>query len=232
MAAGKSRKVLALPQPFAVKKSRIQGKGGFATRDIRKGERVVEYVGERISWKEADRRYDDDGMGRHHTFLFAVTTRTVIDGAVDGNDSRFINHACDPNCEAIDVNGRIFVEAMRAIAAGEELFYDYAYARDATTTAEDEEVYRCRCGSPKCRGSILEPVKKSRTLPTTHHAAARHPHEHVGAEPTAGSTKRAKGTKKSGKQAGKPAGKPTGKQAGKPAGKPAGKSVGRRSSSR
>jgi len=92
----------ATEQPFVIKQSKSQGRGGYATRDIRKGERLIEYVGERISWKEADRRYDDDGMGRHHTFLFAVTTRTVLDGAVKGNDSRYINHACDPNCEAIE----------------------------------------------------------------------------------------------------------------------------------
>ncbi len=174
-----AKKQPALPQPFVVKRSRIQGRGGFATRDIRKGERIVEYVGERISWKQADHRYDDDGMGRHHTFLFAVTSRTVIDGAVDGNDSRYINHACDPNCEAVDEKGRIFIEAMRPIAAGDELFYDYAYARDKTTTEEDEALYQCRCGSPKCRGTILEKVKKKARLPKTHHVAARHPHEHA-----------------------------------------------------
>jgi hypothetical protein len=181
MAATRKPKVVATPQPFEVRRSSIQGRGGFATRDIRKGERIVEYVGERISWKQADERYDDEGMRRHHTFLFAVTSRTVIDGAVDGNDSRFINHACDPNCEAVDDNGRIYVEAIRPIAAGEELFYDYAYARDETTSEEDEAHYVCKCGSPKCRGSILEPPKKAARLPKTHHVAARHPHEHLGA---------------------------------------------------
>lgn len=173
-------KTVADPQPFIVRRSAIQGRGGFALRDIRKGERIIEYKGERISWKEADRRYEDDRMGRHHTFLFAVTSRTVIDGARQGNDARFINHACDPNCEAVDDRGRIFIEAMRNIAAGEELNYDYAYARDESTSAEDEQLYVCRCGSPKCRGSILEPPKKRGTLAKTHHVAARHPHEHLG----------------------------------------------------
>lgn len=175
------KKPVADPQPFVVRRSAIQGRGGFASRDIRKGERIVEYAGERISWKEADRRYEDDRMGRHHTFLFAVTSRTVIDGAVQGNDARYINHACDPNCEAVDDGGRIYIEAMRDIAAGEELFYDYAYARDESTTEEDEKLYVCRCGSPTCRGSILEPPKKRGALPKTHHVAARHPHEHVSA---------------------------------------------------
>lgn len=173
-----ARKVVADPQPFVVRRSRIQGRGCFAVREIRKGERVAEYEGERITWKEADRRYDDEGMRRHHTFLFAVTSRTVIDGAVHGSDARFINHSCDPNCEAVDDRGRIFIEAVRNIAAGEELFYDYAYARDESTTEEDEQLYRCLCGSPNCRGTILEPPPRRRKLPKTHHAAARHPHEH------------------------------------------------------
>ena len=94
------KKPLADPQPFVVRRSGIQGKGGFATRLIKKGERIAEYVGERISWKEADRRYDDEGMRRHHTFLFSVNSRTVIDAATQGGDSRFINHSCDPNCPA------------------------------------------------------------------------------------------------------------------------------------
>jgi uncharacterized protein len=173
-------KTVAEPQPFVVRRSAIQGRGCFASRDIRKGERIAEYEGERISWKEADTRYDDESKRRHHTFLFAVTTRTVIDGAVQGNDARFINHSCDPNCEAIDDGGRIFIEAMQDIAAGDELFYDYAYSRDESTTPEDEQLYVCRCGTVKCRGTILEAPKKKASLPKTHHAAARHPHEHLG----------------------------------------------------
>jgi len=220
MARQTKRKMLADPQPFAIRRSRIQGRGGFATRDIRKGERIAEYEGERISWKEADRRYDDADGKRHHTFLFAVTSRTVIDGAVNGSDARFINHSCDPNCEAIDDRGRIFIEAMRPIAAGDELFYDYAYARDESTTEEDEQLYVCLCGTAKCRGTILEaPPKRKSALPKTHHAAARHPHEHAGsaqgAEPR-GSKGRKGSTKKSGRRATRP---DTGKRgAGKPAG--------------
>lgn len=171
-----SRKRPVEPQPFEIRVSAIQGRGAFATRPIRKGERIAEYLGERISWKEADRRYDDPAMERHHTFLFSVTSRTVIDGAVGGSDARFINHSCDPNCEAVDDGGRIFIEALRGIAAGEELAYDYAYERDDTHTPEDEALYACHCGSPNCRGTILAPAEKA--LSHTHHAAARQPHRH------------------------------------------------------
>lgn len=174
-------KRVAQPQPFEIRGSSIQGRGAFATRPIKKGERIAEYGGERISWKEADKRYDDPGMSRHHTFLFSVTSRTVIDGAVNGTDARFINHACEPNCEAVDDRGRIFIEAVKAIPTGAELTYDYSYERDATHTEEDESLYVCHCGSPRCRGTILAPPPKS--LPNVHHSAARHPHRHLDAVP-------------------------------------------------
>lgn len=146
------------PNPYIeLRTSAIQGTGAFAARPIRKGTRIIEYLGERISWRTADRRYDDEKMGRHHTFLFTVDDRTVIDGAVKGNDARFLNHSCDGNCEAITDRKRIFIEARRNIKAGEELLYDYQYERTEEHTEEDERFYKCRCGSPKCRGSILAP---------------------------------------------------------------------------
>lgn len=149
-------------QPFEIRRSTIQGRGAFAVRDIRKGERLIEYVGERISWAESDRRYDDTNAKRHHTFLFGVNKRIVIDAAVDGNDARFINHSCEPNCEALGEGTRIFIYAKRALKKGEELFYDYAYAREKDTTEEDEKLYVCRCGTAKCRGTILEAKKPPR----------------------------------------------------------------------
>jgi SET domain-containing protein len=146
------------PNPyFELRTSKIQGTGAFATRAIRKGTRIIEYLGERISWRTADKRYDDDTMGRHHTFLFTVDDKVVIDGAVKGNNARFLNHSCDGNCEAITDRKRIFIEARRNIKPGEELLYDYQYERTDEHTEEDERFYACRCGSPKCRGSILAP---------------------------------------------------------------------------
>ena len=151
-------------QPYVIKQSKIQGKGGFATRLIRKGARVAEYLGERISHDEGDRRYDDDTMHRHHTFLFVVNKKIVIDAAVDGNDARFINHSCDPNCEAVIEDRRVFIDALRTIRPGDELSYDYSYDRDdaSLSGAEADKQYPCHCGAAKCRGTILSPEKKKR----------------------------------------------------------------------
>jgi SET domain-containing protein len=146
------------PNPYLeVRESAIQGKGAFALRNIRKGTRLIEYLGQRISWRTADKRYDDEKMSRHHTFLFTIDDRTCIDAAVNGNDARFLNHSCDGNCEAITDRRRIFIEARKNIKAGEELLYDYQYERSEDHTEEDEKFYACRCGSPNCRGTILAP---------------------------------------------------------------------------
>lgn len=144
------------PNPYLeLRTSDIQGTGAFASRPIKKGTRVVEYLGQRISWRTADKRYDDTGMSRHHTFLFTIDDKVVIDGAVNGNAARYINHSCDGNCEAVADRKRIFIEARRNIRAGEELLYDYQYERTDDHTDEDEALYACRCGAPACRGSIL-----------------------------------------------------------------------------
>ena len=149
-------------QPFEIRQSTIQGRGAFATRRIPKGMRLAEYTGERITQAEGDRRYDDESMRRHHTFLFAISQRTVIDAAVGGNDARFINHSCEPNCNAVVEGGRVFVEAIATIPAGAELFYDYMYEAPADFTVDDLALYPCHCGTPSCRGTILTPPKKKR----------------------------------------------------------------------
>lgn len=147
---------------FEIRSSSIQGRGAFATRRIRKGTRLIEYVGERISHAEADRRYDDDTMKRHHTFLFTLNNRTVIDAGVNGNEARFINHSCDPNCEAVIDSGHIYIETTRTIQPGQELVYDYQYERAPDADESDEARYPCRCGAPNCRGTILAPPKRKR----------------------------------------------------------------------
>lgn len=146
--------------PFELRPSPIQGLGAFATRPIRKGTRIIEYLGERITDEEADKRYDDLGMDRHHTFLFSLGDGTSIDASESGNEARFINHACEPNCEAVLEDGRIFIDAIRDIQAGEELLYDYAYERQDGGGEDEEQLakhYFCACGTPACRGTILAP---------------------------------------------------------------------------
>jgi hypothetical protein len=157
--------------PFEVRGSSIQGLGGFATRRIAKGDRIIEYVGERIKDEQADERYDDEKMDRHHTFLFSLGDGTSIDAAVNGNEARFINHSCAPNCEAINDEARIFIEALRDIEPGEELLYDYAYERggDPDDDEDREEIakfYVCKCGAPTCRGTILAPEKPKKKRAT------------------------------------------------------------------
>jgi hypothetical protein len=147
--------------PFTIRTSKIQGKGAFATRVIRKGERIIEYLGECIDDEESDIRYPDGDMGRHHTFLFAIGDGTrVLDAGPLEWPAKYINHSCDPNCEATEEeDGRVFIAALRKIEVGTELLYDYAYERTPDHTPEDEKLYHCRCGSAKCRGSILAPPK-------------------------------------------------------------------------
>ena len=147
---------MTTPLPFEVRDSGIAGRGAFAIRPIVVGERVIEYVGERITHREADRRYDDESMDEHHTFLFTVSSRIVIDATVEGNEARFINHSCEPNCESEIDGGRVFISAMRDIALGAELCYDYAYERSGNEAQGDEALYHCRCGTRTCRGSIME----------------------------------------------------------------------------
>jgi hypothetical protein len=149
---------------FEIRKSPVAGLGAFATRPIRKGTRLIEYLGERISQAEADARYDDDAMTQHHTFLFTVDAKTVIDASFNGNEARFFNHSCEPNCEALLEGKRIFVEAIRDIESGEELFYDYGLERDEPFQASWKELYCCKCGAATCRGTMIrggeEPKKK------------------------------------------------------------------------
>ena len=149
---------------FEIRRSPVAGMGAFATRPIRKGTRLIEYVGERIRQSVADARYDDDAMEHHHTFLFSVDAKTVIDASSGGNEARFINHSCEPNCEALLEGKRVFIEAIQNIEPGAELFYDYGLERDEPYQESWKELYGCKCGAATCRGTMIrgreEPVKK------------------------------------------------------------------------
>lgn len=143
------------PPLYRVRRSRIHGRGVFAARKIRKGTRIIEYVGERVSHDEADRRYEDRPADDNHTFLFIVDARTVIDAGVGGNEARWINHSCAPNCETFIEKRRVFIEAVRTIQPGEELSYDYQIQREKDDPPDVDEVFACRCGAPDCRGTML-----------------------------------------------------------------------------
>jgi SET domain-containing protein len=156
----------AEPNPFyEVRRSGVHGYGGFAKKDLKKGTRITEYLGDRISHQEADKRYEDHDENDNHTFLFIVDKRTVIDAGVGGNNARFINHQCDPNCESTIEKGRVWIEAIRSIKAGEELGYDYQIGREKDDPENVDEIYACRCGSPQCRGTMLWPAKRSDLTP-------------------------------------------------------------------
>ncbi|MDP9009437.1 MAG: SET domain-containing protein-lysine N-methyltransferase [Pseudomonadota bacterium] len=147
---------------FEVRHSRIHGYGVFALRRIRKGTTVIEYLGDRVSHTQANERYEHKDPKDGHTFLFTVDAKTVIDAGVDGNEARFVNHGCDPNCQTVNTNKRIFIEALRTIEPGEELAYDYQIGRDDDDPADVDVIFACRCGAMSCRGSMLEAPKKKR----------------------------------------------------------------------
>ncbi len=145
----------ATPDNIRVRRSRIHGNGVFATRAIAKGSRIIEYLGERVSHEEADERYEHKPITDSHTFLFTVDDDTVVDAGVGGNAARWINHSCAPNCEAVIERGHIWIRALRRIEPGEELAYDYRIGRDADDPPDIDEIFRCHCGAPGCRGTML-----------------------------------------------------------------------------
>lgn len=127
--------------PLVVRPSPIHSVGVYTTTAIRRGARVVEYKGERITFEEADRRYD--GVSR--TYLYGLQDgKTIIDGHGLG---AYLNHSCDPNCEVDEIRGRVWLFALRDIAPGEELVWDY-------NLYDDEAPAPCSCGSSKCRGTM------------------------------------------------------------------------------
>src|SRR5207247_2773826 len=129
------------------RRSPVHCRGLFATAPIRKRARIIAYTGRRILWSDVPEDLDD-----LRTYYFGLDDETkVIDPSVGGNEAQWINHSCDPNCKAIEDNrGRVFIEALRDICAGEELLYDYRLVIDVPRTREIEEESKCTCRSPKC----------------------------------------------------------------------------------
>jgi SET domain-containing protein len=134
-----------------VRESGVHGHGVYAMQVIPKGTRIIEYTGQRVSWEAAPNDENDP-----HTFNFGLDNGEVINPEIGGNDARWINHSCDPNCEAIEEDDRIFICALRGIAPGEELFYDYALEIDEPVTEESKKKFACHCRSPNCRRTMLD----------------------------------------------------------------------------
>ena len=144
------------PKLYVVRRSRIHGRGVFAAKKIRKGAEIIEYKGKRMTLDAAMDAPDSDPDDPAHTFLFELDDGRVIDAGVRGNAARWINHSCAPNCvTSEDDDGRVFIEAKREILPGEELTYDYRLSVDGRLTKKERAQYVCRCGAPKCRGSLL-----------------------------------------------------------------------------
>jgi hypothetical protein len=145
--------------PLKVAKSPIHGRGVFAAKPFRKGEKIIEYTGRRILWSTVPEELDDQCI-----YYFGLDdNKRVIDPSVGGNEARFINHSCAPNCEAReDSRARVFIHALRKIEPGEELFYDYRLTIDDSVqrTNEIEAEAPCYCGAPNCRGTLFEPPRK------------------------------------------------------------------------
>ena len=151
------KKDAKISPPVRVKRSPVHGRGVFAAKAFRKGERIIEYAGRRISWSSVPDELDDPRM-----YYFGIGDGSrVIDPSVGGNEAQFINHSCDPNCEIRETRGRIFIHALRNIRPGEELSYDYHLETDPDVvhTKEIEAEAPCDCGSKNCRGTLLAAQK-------------------------------------------------------------------------
>lgn len=154
--------VSSLDNFHRVKNSPIHGRGVFATRKIRADTLILEYLGEHISNDQACQDWAAREDDCHHTFLFSLENGNMIDGGRNGNDARYINHCCEPNCEAREEDSRIFIHALRDITRGEELNFDYGLVLDARYTAALKRAYACRCGKPGCRQTMLAPKVRKR----------------------------------------------------------------------
>ena len=157
-----------MPLKIARRRSAIHGNGVFATAPIKKGEPVVEYKGKLITHAEADDQLHAD-VSTGHTFLFTLNDEWIVDANVGGNVARWINQSCEPNCVPYvhehpggdRRKDKVIIEALRAIKPGEEITYDYGLIFDEEYTDELLNTWACRCGSPKCRGTMVKPKEEA-----------------------------------------------------------------------
>lgn len=149
------------PRKVRLARSGVHGHGLFARVPLAKGEHVIEYVGERVTKAEAWRREQKRlarlaAGGDGCVYVFELNQRHDIDGGVSWNLARRINHSCEPNCEVQVIRGRIWIVAVRPIATGEELAYDYGF------DYADWREHPCRCGAATCPGYIVKSTQRWR----------------------------------------------------------------------
>jgi SET domain-containing protein len=145
---------------IAVRRSGVHGRGVFALRALSAGELILEYAGTVMSWKQAITRHHRFGK-EGHTFFFGLSDGRVIDGSLGGNSTRWLNHACVANCEAVECDGRVHIYAVSEIQPGEELFITYGLSVEGRLSARVRAQYWCRCGHRRCRGTMLAPTRRS-----------------------------------------------------------------------
>lgn len=156
-----------MSKSFKRRRSPIHGNGVFATARIPRETELVQYRGRLLTHAQANRIYDGT-TENGHTFLFTLNDRYVIDANVDGNVARWINHSCAPNCRAVIEENqegkrnldRVLIESLREIAEGEELTYDYGISLEERLTPRLKQIWACRCGHPKCIGTMLKPKRR------------------------------------------------------------------------
>ena len=172
-----------MPKRITARRSSIHGNGVFALTDIPAKTELIEYRGRRLTQAQADRLHANSSDSGH-TFLFTLNDKYVIDATRDGNIARWINHSCAPNCRALleeDAGGdprkdRVLIETLRALRKGEELTYDYGIVLEERLTPRLKAIWACRCGAPKCSGTLLKPKRKPRPTAKKRRLAGKSAH--------------------------------------------------------
>lgn len=142
---------------WKIKKSKVHGIGIIATKNIQKNTKIIQYIGDKISKKEGDKRSAErikkylNKKNEGSVYIFELNKKFDIDGSPMYNKARFINHSCEPNCEVDIIKNEIWITSIKNIKKDQELNYDYGYPFDK----DDYKDHICKCGSKKCIGYII-----------------------------------------------------------------------------